>query len=243
MAGEPLPQPDPIEPHYLALADEGGVHVDIAAVDAHVYNVTMIAPDRRGLLSKAAGVLALNSLRVHSASVNSHDGVAINTFVVSPHFGSPPAAELLRQQFILALDGDLDVIGSLEQRDREAAATNTTRAGEVRAAVPINHTPAPPRILWFEGTSPGEYVVQIRSVDRAGLLAQLTAVIERDGLDIAWAKVTTLGSSVVDVFGIVVSALAAEPTVDRTAAREDLERELYAVLPAPPPAKPVSEAS
>ena len=40
---------------------------------AHIYNVTMIAPDRRGLLSKAAGVLALNSLRVHSASVNSHE--------------------------------------------------------------------------------------------------------------------------------------------------------------------------
>jgi [protein-PII] uridylyltransferase len=244
MAGEPLPQPDPIEPHYLALAEEGGVHVDIIPADAHVYNVTMIAPDRRGLLSKAAGVLALNSLRVHSASVNSHDGVAINSFVVSPHFGSPPAAELLRQQFILALDGDVDVIGSLEQRDRESAATNTSRAGEVRAAVPINHTPAPPRILWFEGTSPGEYVVQIRSADRAGLLARLSAVIERDGLDIAWAKVTTLGSSVVDVFGIVVSALVAgDATVDRTAARMELEREMYAVLPAPPPAKPVSEAS
>ncbi len=111
MAGEPLPHPDPIEPQYLALAADGGVHVDLTPSDAHVYNVTMIAPDRRGLLSKAAGVLALNSLRVHSASVNSHEGVAINTFVVSPHFGAPPAAELLRQQFILALDGDLDVIG------------------------------------------------------------------------------------------------------------------------------------
>ena len=62
----------------------------------HTYNVTMIAPDRRGLLSKAAGVLALNSLRVHSASVNSADGSAIDTFAVSPHFGSPPAVELLR---------------------------------------------------------------------------------------------------------------------------------------------------
>ena len=61
---------------------------------AHNYNVTMIAPDRRGLLSKAAGVLALNSLRVHSAAINSASGAAINTFVVSPHFGSPPAAEL-----------------------------------------------------------------------------------------------------------------------------------------------------
>ena len=205
MAGEPLPHPDPIEPQYLALAADGGVHVELdRRTDAHVYHVTMIAPDRRGLLSKAAGVLALNSLRVHSASVNSHQGVAINTFVVSPHFGAPPAAELLRQQFILALDGDLDVIDSLERRDREAAATNTARAGEILAAVPVNQAAPPPRILWFDGTSPGEYVVQIRSADRTGLLARLTAVLERDGLDIVWAKVATLGSSVIDAFGIVV---------------------------------------
>ena len=50
-------------------------------------------PDRRGLLSKAAGVLALNALSVHSASVNSAvlsgQTSAINTFVVSPHFRFP----------------------------------------------------------------------------------------------------------------------------------------------------------
>ncbi len=72
--------------------------------------------------------------------------------------------------------------------------------------------------------------------DRAGLLARLTAVFERDGVDIAWAKVTTLGSSVVDVFGIT----AVGTTVS---IRDELERDLYAVLPAPAPAKPVSEAS
>ena len=203
----------------------------------------MIASDRRGLLSKAAGVMALNSLRVHSASVNSHDGVAINTFVVSPHFGSPPASELLRDQFVLALAGDLDVIGALERRDRDAAATNTARAGEFLDAVPIN-APPPPRILWFDGTAPGEFVLQIRSMDRAGLLARLTAVIERDGIDIAWAKVTTLGSSVVDVFGIVVPSLATgDVTEDHSEARKDLERDLFAVLPTPSPAKAVPEAS
>ncbi|MGV7388917.1 [protein-PII] uridylyltransferase, partial [Mycobacterium kansasii] len=88
------------EPRFMALAADAGVHVELAPGDGpHIYNVTMIAADRRGLLSKAAGVLALNSLRVHSASVNSHEGSAINTFAVSPHFGAPPAAELLRQQF------------------------------------------------------------------------------------------------------------------------------------------------
>lgn len=244
MIGEPLPKPDPIDPHHLLLASDGEVHVELVAGDgAHVFDVAMIAPDRRGLLSKAAGVLALNSLRVHSASVNSHQGVAINTFVVSPHFGTPPAAQLLREQFGLGLAGDLDVIGSLERRDRDAASTNTTRAGETPDAVPIN-APAPPRITWFDGTSRGEYVLQIRSADRAGLLARLTAVIERDGLDIVWAKVTTLGSSVVDAFGVVVPALfAGEAKEDHSAERADLERDLYAVLPAPSPVKSVPEAS
>ena len=247
MAGEPLPKPDPIDPRYLSLAADVGVHVEMTPGDSpHIYNVTMIAPDRRGLLSKAAGVLALNSLRVHSASVNGYDGSAINTFVVSPHFGSPPAAELLRQQFILALDGELDVLASLDKRDRDAAQHGTTRAGEVPDAVPINHVAAPPKILWSEGPQPGELVVQIRATDRAGLLARLTAVFERDGVDIAWAKVTTLGSSVVDVFSITAVGDGdshGAPTSVNGSIRDELEHDLYAVLPAPAPAKPVSEAS
>jgi [protein-PII] uridylyltransferase len=78
-------------------------------------------------------------------------------------------------------------------------------------------------------------VVQIRSTDRGGLLARLTAVFERDGVDIAWAKVTTLGSSVVDLFGITA-------TGERADVRDELERDLYAVLPTPAPAKPAEEA-
>jgi [protein-PII] uridylyltransferase len=127
----------------------------------------------------------------------------------------------------------------LDKRDRDAAQHGTTRAGEVPNAVPINHATAPPRILWSDGPGPGELVVQIRAADRAGLLARLTAVFERDGVDIAWAKVTTLGSSVVDVFGIVVPALASGDG----SVREELEHDLYGILPAPAPAKPVSEAS
>ncbi|TGD88056.1 [protein-PII] uridylyltransferase [Mycolicibacterium sp. CH28] len=239
LAGEPLPQADPIDSHHLSLAADHGVHVEMTPGDsAHSYNVAMIAPDRRGLLSKAAGVLALNSLRVHSASVNSADGTAINTFVVSPRFGAPPAAELLRQQFILALDGELDVIASLEKRDREAAQYGPARVGEPKPAVPVNAAPAPPRVLWREGSGPGQLLVEIRTVDRTGLLAMLTAVFERAAADIAWAKITTLGSSVVDVFGIAVPALS---SVDEV--RKQLERELYAVLPTPPAAKAVEEAS
>jgi [protein-PII] uridylyltransferase len=229
MAGEPLPQADPIEQQYLSLADRGNVHVEMTAGDGpHIYRVVMVAPDRRGLLSKAAGVLALNSLRVHSASVNSHDGSAINTFVVSPHFGSPPPAELLRQQLIGALEDDLDVIGALEQRSAEAGPYGSRRAGEILAAVPANQTPAPPRILWHDGTAGGQLLAEIRSTDRPGLLAVLTRVFEKAGADITWAKVTTLGSSVDDVFCVDCSSLG---DIDR--ARATLENDLMAVLPSP----------
>jgi [protein-PII] uridylyltransferase len=241
MAGEPLPHADPIEAQYLALAGNHEVHVELKPGEgAHIYRVTMVAPDRRGLLSKAAGVLALNSLRVHSASVNSHEGSAINTFVVSPHFGTPPAAELLRQQLIQALDDELDVISVLEQRNREAAQYGSGRVGEILAAVPANHVPAPPRILWYDGSAPGQLLVEIRSIDRTGLLAVLTRVFEKANVDIAWAKVTTLGSSVDDVF-CVVAPLLGNGDIDQL--RSAIEQDLLSVLPAPPPEKPAEHAS
>jgi [protein-PII] uridylyltransferase len=240
MAGEPFPHADPIDSRYLALARNHDVHVELTPGDgAHIYRVTMVAPDRRGLLSKAAGVLALNSLRVHSASVNSHEGSAINTFVVSPHFGTPPAAELLRQQLIQALDDDLDVISILEERNREASQYGSGRVGEALAAVPANQVPAPPRILWHDGSAAGQLLVEIRSTDRTGLLAVLTRVFEKADVDIAWAKVTTLGSSVDDVFCVATSF--GNGDIDRL--RSALEQDLLSVLPAPPPQKPAEDAS
>ena len=234
LAGDEEPQPEPIPAEHLSIARDGAVHVEMVPGDSPLtFAVTMIAPDRRGLLSKAAGVLALNSLSVHSATVNSADGSAINTFVVSPLFGAPPAAELLRQQFILALDGELDVIGSLQKRDHESARYGSDPAGAPNPAVPAA-APAPPRILWHDGGQPGRTLVEIRASDRTGLLAVLTAVFERAGADIDWAKITTLGSSVIDVFAI--------STPGSTAAGDSLERDLYAALPAPPPPpKPLAD--
>jgi [protein-PII] uridylyltransferase len=234
MAGEPLPHPDPIEPHYLSLAAGHEVHVEIRQGDSpRIYHVVMIAPNERGLLSKAAGVLALNSLRVHSAAVNIHQGAVINEFVVSPHFGSPAAAELLRQQFVGALAGEVDVLGMLERRGGDATSSASAPVGEVPAGVPVNHSTAPPRILWFDGTAPGQLIVEIRTTDRAGLLALLTGALERAGADIVWAKATTVGSTVDDAFCVVLPGQAAESTGEAsTGGRAAVEQRLLAVLPA-----------
>jgi [protein-PII] uridylyltransferase len=235
MAGEPLPQAEPTTPRYLSLAADHGVHVEIKPGEGERMHAVMVAPDERGLVSKAAAVLALNSLRVHSASVNIHEGVAIAEFVVSPLFGSPPAADLLRQMFVGALKGDVDVLGTLEKRDSDAASSATARAGEIQAGAPLTRSTAPPRVLWLETGEPGQLVVEVRAIDRVGLLALLTRALERAGADIAWAKVNTFGSTASDVFCVTVPVdsgyEAAQLNGDcNNAARVTLEDALLAVL-------------
>ncbi|WP_081288247.1 [protein-PII] uridylyltransferase [Mycobacterium asiaticum] len=225
MAGEELPQAEPTAPHYLSLAARQGVHVEINPGAGERLHAVMVAPDERGLVSKAAAVLALNSLRVHSASVNIHEGVAITEFVVSPLFGSPPAADLLRQSFVGALRGDVDVLGALEKRDSDAASEATARAGEVQVGVPVTRSTAPPRILWLDTDTPGQLILEVRAMDRTGLLALLARALERAETDIVWAKVNTFGSTAADVFCVTVPA--------DTDARSAVEKNLLAVLGAP----------
>ncbi|MCV7400487.1 [protein-PII] uridylyltransferase [Mycobacterium fragae] len=228
MAGEQLPQADPLDPTYLSLAADGEVYVELRpGASRRTYHVVMIAPDQRGLLSKAAGVLALNSLRVHSASMNIHEGAAIDEFVVSPHFGSPVGAELLREQFIRALDGDVDVLAALGRRETDP---QSAPIGDTPTGIPVHGSTAPPRIIWFNGT-PGRLMIEIRATDRTGLLALLTGALERAGADILWAKVTTLGSMVDDVFCVSLP--------DHADARAVVERHLLAVLDVPGDVAPV----
>lgn len=224
MAGAPLPIVDATQPEYLFLEAGHDVHVEVTPGDGpHLYEVVMIVPNERGVLSNAAGVLALNSLRVHSAAAHTHEGAGVIEFVVSPLFGSPAAAELLRQQLISALAGDLDVVGVLEERDRDAAQAAPGRAGEVLIGVPFARSTAPPRILWFDTATAGQLIVEVRAGDRPGLLARLTRALERAGADIIWAKVNTFGSAVDDVFCVV---LPTEP-----AAVDAVEKQLLAALP------------
>ena len=231
MAGEPLPKAEPTAPHYLSLAADRGVHVEMKAGEKERIHVVMVAPDQRGLVSKAAAVLALNSLRIHSATVNIHEGVAITEFVVSPLFGSPPETGLLRQQFVGALKGDLDVFDTLEKRDSEAVKAATVRAGEIQAGVPVTRPTAPPRILWLESDVPGQLVVEVRAMDRLGLLGLLARALEQAGADIQWAKVNTFGTTAADVFSVEVPAGTATANGDGdNATRDTVQRQLLKVL-------------
>ncbi|AFU04204.1 [protein-PII] uridylyltransferase [Nocardia brasiliensis] len=222
LAGGELPQPEPIAPELIAKAKAGGVHVELKPGESkYTYAVTVIAPDGAGLLSDAAGVLALHSLRVLSAALGSEGESAIDTFVVSPKFGDPPDAGLLRQELIRAIGGDLDVAAALAKREREA--------GGVK---PSEYAQAQPRVLWSSTSAPGQVLLELRAEDRIGVLSRLAAALEHCGVDVRWAKVVTMGSAVVDTFCLDLG------TADGPARRIEIEQAILAVVPRPAPKKP-----
>nr|WP_121008511.1 [protein-PII] uridylyltransferase [Saccharothrix australiensis] len=191
MAGDPLPAPEPLDRRRreLAAAVSAAGRPDVL-VDAHDHaaTVTVVAPDRPGLLSRAAGVLALHSLEVHAAVLRSHGGAAVDVFTVSPRFGALPDARLLRERLCRAIDGALPLADLLAARERDYGGP------------PVD--PPPPNVLWFDDESTGAAVLELRAADRIGLLHRVADALERSGVDVVWARVSTVGSTVVDSFAI-----------------------------------------
>ena len=224
MAGEEAPQPDPIDPGLLAKAKSGGVHVELTPGDGRfTHVVTVVAPDTPGLLSEAAGVLALHSLRVLSASLGTEGDSAIDTFVVTPRFGDPPDAGLLRQELIRAINGELNLGAVLDKKESEAGLPSRPYAQ------------AQPRVLWTEGASAGQALLELRAEDRIGLLSRLAGALAVAGVNVRWAKAVTRGSVVVDAFCLELG------DADTAARRAEIEAALLAVVPHPEPPKPPAD--
>jgi [protein-PII] uridylyltransferase len=200
LAGEPPHAPDPLDDDQLALADtvakSGRPGVLIAGV-AQAATITMAAADRSGLLARAAGVLALNSLDVHAATMGSHGGVAVDVFRVSPRFGDLPDPALLREQLARAVDGSLPLAAKLDAKERDYAGS----AGE----------PARPRVLWFDDEATGAVVLELRASDRIGLLYRVASALEASQADVRWARLATPGATVVASFCLTSGGLPDVP--------------------------------
>src|SRR5207248_3265860 len=91
------------------LAAEGVLDVHIGASNELGTPVTVVSPDRVGLLHTVAGVFGVHRLVVRSAFTETIGTSAVTVWTVSPEFGSPPDAALLRSDILRVLDGRLDL--------------------------------------------------------------------------------------------------------------------------------------
>ncbi|MFF5209835.1 [protein-PII] uridylyltransferase [Streptosporangium sp. NPDC000396] len=184
LSGTPPPPAPSLSVEQASLARHGG-----GAVRVNGGAVTVVAPDRMGLLWRAAGVLAAHRMVVRAASAASAGSTAVIEFSVVPEYGSPPDPATLEADLRLVLAGRLDI----EQR-------LARRAQSMRPArVPV----APPRVTLVDDASNTATVVEVRAHDRPGLLWRIGRAFGDCGLDVRAARVETLGAEAVDVFYVV----------------------------------------
>jgi [protein-PII] uridylyltransferase len=211
LAGEHLPEFEAITAEQRALAEDGQLAVELTGTC-----LTIVAPDRPGLMSRWAGVVALNRLEIQSATATSlatdAGRMAITALEVAPRFGALPDVEALAADVRRAYDDTLPIETRLAERER-AYSTG------VRPS-------APPAVLWFDDESHHSTIVEVRTHDSEGLLHRLTKVLAEQGLDVRSARIQTLGAEVVDAF-YVVDADGSEVTDDER--RREIETALIAV--------------
>jgi [protein-PII] uridylyltransferase len=196
--------------------DEGHRHVEIEpglrdGLHGDGLTCTVVAADRPGLFAKVAGVLALHGLDVRTASAGQAvDGRAVETFEVAPPVaGALPPWDVVARDLDAVLDGRLSLPDRLIKRSRDYARWyRRTAAG-----------PAEPRVLVDNDASARATVVEVRAPDGVAVLHRITTALANCGLDVRFARVSTMGHEVVDAFYVT----------DRSGAKVDDDEAIAAV--------------
>jgi [protein-PII] uridylyltransferase len=152
--------------------------------------VTVVAPDRSGLLAEVTGVLALHGLNVKSAVVAGEEGVAVEIFTVEPSKGRWPDQSRLADDLAGIMAGTLSIESRLAERAR-------TYRHERRAITP---SLVSTQVTVDNSASASASVVEVRAEDFVGQLHRITRALVECDLDVTSAKVSTFGSAVVDAF-------------------------------------------
>ncbi|MFD1658367.1 [protein-PII] uridylyltransferase [Streptomyces caeni] len=180
-------------------------------------------PDQPGVLPAVAGVLAMHRLTVRTAELRTldlpdgvHDGsVLLLDWRVAAEYGSLPQAARLRADLVRALDGSLDIAGRLAERD----AAYPRRRGVV---------PPPPRVTVAPAASRHATVIEVRAQDAPGLLFRIGRALEKSGVRVRSAHVSTLGANAVDAFYVTTGTGASLPGEEAVSVARMLEETLRA---------------
>ena len=182
--------PDQIAAHTRLLQQvEEGLLVEVRDGPAgNTQTISLVAPDRRGMVADLLGVLAARKVDVLEARVFTHsDGTAMDWFVVR-------ALEQGMWDRIIpglrrAYAGEVDVNEEIDKRERSW----DVRAPALAAPVPVSVEVAPSGSIMR---------VEVRGPDSPGTLYRLTRALSRMGVSLVGARIATLGPEVRDSFFI-----------------------------------------
>jgi len=175
----------------------GDIALNTRAGDTQdTWELDIATRDKPGLFATIAGAVAVSGLDTLAAEAfTSHRGVALDMFVVTPSTGAfvgQRTWHTLERHLSDALRGRADLERLLEERRRHYRPRSLHDATGGRVTL----GPCGP----FSST------VQVRTHDRIGLLHDLASAIQRAGLDIRHAVVTTRSGVADDAFDLTDAA-------------------------------------
>ncbi len=173
-------------------------------------------PDRRGVLSRVAGALALHDLDVVEANVHSERGVALEEIRVSAGGAGMIAWDRVAADVRAALEGRLALEARLAERLRGRRPTRSSGVSQLPTGVRFDNDDVS-----------SATVVEVVGPDVPGLLYGLTRALADMDLDVARARIQTIGGDAVDTF--YVTGRDRGPVTDPEHLRE-IERALLHVL-------------
>jgi [protein-PII] uridylyltransferase len=151
--------------------------------------LTLVCRDRHGLFNRVAGVLALHGLDVLDAAVATDGPTALEVFRVESSLGPVISWQTVVGDLEKALEGRLALRARVAERSRRYGRSRALAAADVDTEVRFDLAATP------EAT-----VCEVHAPDGVGVLYRITRAFADLDLDIASAKVQTLGPLVVDSF-------------------------------------------
>ena len=157
-----------------------------------VTEITVHTADHPGLFSRIAGAMASVGANIVDARITTmSDGMALDTFWIQDGnrkaFEGPDTQARVETAIERALSGKLKLKQAIDKRP---------------SALPkrANGMTVAPRVLIDNKASTTHTVIEVNGTDRPGLLHRLTRKLAQQNLQIAAAKISTYGESIVDVF-------------------------------------------
>ncbi|MBM4338502.1 MAG: [protein-PII] uridylyltransferase [Deltaproteobacteria bacterium] len=152
--------------------------------------VTLCTKDRYGLFSKITGSLFLNRLNILQAQIHTWgNGVALDTFEVEDATGEiEQRLDQFKKDLTEILEGKATLKNLLTQRN-ESKWTHRKVLPKVVTEVKINNQDSD----FFT-------IIEITGEDRLGILFEMTQALTDHGCNIYFARISTLGNRIVDVF-------------------------------------------
>ncbi len=190
LAGEPVAPPAPLITEELQMVMDTVRRHGVPALSIEPPVVTVVAPDRSGLLAEVTGVLALHGLNVRSAVLAGEHGVAVEVFTAEPDRGRWPATAEISNDLARVMAGTLAIEEELAVRAhvyRNASRPKVVQSVSTQVTIDNN-------------ASASATVVEVRAEDAVGQLHRITRALVECHLDVTSARVSTFGSAVVDAF-------------------------------------------